>query len=58
MDNKQLRQPQDSARINLNEDYEVQYWTDKFNCTREQLKNAVNAVGVMADKVEMYLREK
>lgn len=29
-DDNTIRGPQDRSRINLSEDYEVRYWTDKF----------------------------
>ena len=40
-DDKTARGPQDSSRIAMNEDYEVQYWTNKFGVTRERLQEAV-----------------
>jgi len=49
--------PADRTRINVNEDYELRYWTAKFGCTTTELKAAVAAVGVMADKVETYLKK-
>lgn len=55
MDNKNTRGPQDSARINVNEDYELQYWTKKFNVSADRLKEAVKQVGVSAMAVEKYL---
>ena len=48
--------PQDATRINMNEDYEVQYWTKKFQVSKEQLAAAVNKVGVSARAVAEYLR--
>lgn len=39
-----------------NEDYEVQYWTNKFGCTHQQLKDAVEKVGTGAAAVEKELR--
>lgn len=54
-DDKSNRGPADRARVNVNEDYEVQYWTKAFGCTAEQLRDAVEAVGVMADDVRKYL---
>jgi len=57
-DSKQEVGPQDSSRVNVNEDYEVRYWTTKFNCSEEELKRAVEAVGVSAAKVEEYLTKK
>ncbi len=55
-DNKDNRGPQDRSRINVNEDYELQYWSDKYGVSREELRNAVEKVGVSADAVEEYLR--
>ena len=40
--------PADPARTNVNEDYELRYWTAKLGCTTTELKAAVAAVGVMA----------
>jgi hypothetical protein len=51
-DDKTATRPQDSSRINMNEDYEVRYWTRKFGCTKTQLKVAVEKVGVSATAVE------
>jgi hypothetical protein len=55
-DNKNESRPRDSARININEEYEVSYWTGKFNCSREELKDAVDSVGTSAANVEEYLK--
>jgi hypothetical protein len=55
-DDKSLRAPADAQRVNVGEDYEVRYWTDKWNVTAEQLRAAVDKVGVMADDVERELR--
>lgn len=53
-DDKTLRSPQDSSRIALGEDYEVEYWTKRFGVSREKLANAVKAVGNGADAVGEY----
>ena len=55
-DDKTLRSPQDSSRIALGEDYEVEYWTKKFGVTRDELEKAVKAVGNDAEAVEEYLK--
>lgn len=44
-DDRSKRGPADAARVNVSEDYEVQYWCKKFGCTPEQLRAAVKAVG-------------
>jgi hypothetical protein len=53
-DDKTQRGPADHSRINVHEEYEVQYWTKKFGCTPGELEKAVRTVGVMAGKVEAY----
>ena len=57
-DDKSKTGPQDAARANVNEDYEVKYWSGKFGCTAEQLKAAVKKVGVMANDVEAELKRR
>jgi hypothetical protein len=54
-DNKALRQPQDSSRIAMGEDYEVEYWTNKFGVSRDRLQRAVDAVGNSVSAVEEHL---
>jgi len=56
MDDKKNTGPQDSSRINVNEDYELRYWSDKFNVTPDALKQAVAAAGVSAAAVEEHLK--
>jgi len=48
----------DRERINVNEDYEVRYWTKKFGVSAEQLKAAVAAVGPTAKAVESHLHRR
>lgn len=55
-DNRTLRGPRDSSRIAMGEDYEVEYWTDKFGVSRDELQKAVDAVGNSADAVEARLK--
>ena len=52
MDDKNKKGPEDSSRINVNEDYELQYWSEKFGVSREELKNAVAKAGVSSKAVE------
>ncbi|GAB5605072.1 DUF3606 domain-containing protein [Sideroxyarcus sp. TK5] len=56
-DNLNIRQPQDPKRINVNEPWEVRYWTHKFGVSGVQLKQAVKAVGPLVDKVRKYLED-
>jgi len=45
----------DRKRINVNEDYELRYWTEKFGVSAEDLKRVVERVGPMADDVARAL---
>ncbi len=54
-DNLNIRGPQDPTKINVNEPWEVRYWTTKWNVTPEQLKLPVKAVGVRTPDVARYL---
>jgi len=55
-DNTNNRGPQDRSKINLSEEWEMQYWTEKLGVSKEALERAVSAVGSGADKVEAYLK--
>ena len=57
-DDKRLRAPRDAARINVNEDYEVQYWTKELGVSKERLQELVRENGVSADAVRGALRKK
>lgn len=57
-DDKTNRGPADAKRINVNEDYEVTYWTRALGVSEAQLRAAVSRVGVMADDVRAELRRK
>jgi len=54
-DDKTNRRPRDADRVNVNEDYEVRYWTQKWDVTEAQLKDAVRRAGVMARDVAKAL---
>jgi hypothetical protein len=54
-DNLNDRGPQDRSRVNVNETWELQYWSKKFGVTEEQLKAAVKAAGTSADAVGKHL---
>lgn len=56
-DDPNIQGPQDRARVNVNEDYEVRYWTQRFNCTPKELREAVKRVGPMVADVERALKQ-
>lgn len=57
MDNKSKTGKSDDSRIDVNQSYELQYWSEKLNVSRDQLKEAVLAVGPVVEKVTDYLRQ-
>ncbi|MCD6044394.1 MAG: hypothetical protein K0R40_3997 [Burkholderiales bacterium] len=53
-DLKQTGRP-DDARINVEQDHEVQYWADKFGVSRDEIRRAVKAAGPMVKDVRERL---
>lgn len=45
----------DRTRINVNEDYELQYWTKALAVSADELRAAVKAVGPTAAAVREHL---
>ena len=45
----------DRSKINMNEDYEVHYWTRHLGVSREQLQKAIDKVGNSAAAVRKEL---
>ncbi len=43
-DGKKIRHPHDRKQININQPYEVGYWTELFKVSEEELINAVKKV--------------
>ena len=56
-DNKNVRGPRDSKRINLTEDYEVSYWTKTLGISKSELEQIVKRVGVMANDVRKQIKK-
>lgn len=54
-DDLKQRGAPDRLRINIHEEHEVRYWTEALGVSREQLEQAVKAVGVMAADVRKHL---
>lgn len=54
-DDKTKRGPADATRVNVNEDYELHYWSHKFGVTADKLRDAVKKVGPMAEDVRKEL---
>ena len=54
-DNLNDRGPQDRSRINVNEAWELQYWTRHFGVSEEQLRSAVKTAGTSVEAVSKHL---
>jgi hypothetical protein len=54
-DDKSKRGRPDRSFINMQEDYEVKYWTRHLGVTREELQNAIDKVGNAAAAVRKQL---
>jgi hypothetical protein len=46
---------QDDARINVDQDHEVTYWSQKLGVSRDELREAVASVGPMVKRVQQHL---
>ena len=57
-DNKTAILPAIANRININEDGEIRYWTKELGVSEDELRAAVNRVGVMATDVHVDLGRK
>ena len=57
-DNKDKVGKPDRDRINLSDDYEVQYWSRKFGVSPDELRKAVRKAGPMAKDIEAHLAGK
>ena len=56
MDDKVNTWRPDRDRVNIHENYDVEYWSNKFGVSTDQLRRAVAAVGTSAADVEKYLK--
>lgn len=50
------KKPEDPTKINLNQSWEIKYWTNKLGVSEQQLRNAVRAVGSLVVDVKRYLK--
>jgi len=57
MDNKLKTGAADRGRININEGYELDYWSNKLGVSKDKLKAAVQTVGTSASAVQEYLKK-
>jgi hypothetical protein len=57
-DDLKKRGSPDSKTINMNEEWEKEYWKKKLHVSGQQLAGAVRAVGKSVAKVEKYLKDR
>lgn len=56
-DSKDKQDYHDRDRISTSEDYEMQYWSEKFGISKEELKFIIEKVGPMVKDVEGALKK-
>ena len=54
-EDKEKRAPHDAARINMHEDYEVQYWAQELGISKERRQQLVDEHGTSATAVRKAL---
>lgn len=57
-DDLKRKRPEDPLKININQDWELEYWTKYFGVPKARLIEAVKVVGVMVSDVRSYLNGK
>jgi hypothetical protein len=55
-DDPEKTRPQDAQRVNVNQEHELRYWSEKFGTSPDELKRVVARVGVMADDVQRAIK--
>ncbi|SKB39727.1 DUF3606 domain-containing protein [Daejeonella lutea] len=56
-DDKNVQDGRDRAQIDGNSDYELDYVAQKHGVSREQIREAIQAVGNTREAVEAYLKK-
>lgn len=54
-DNTRIRQPEDPTKINVNQQWELEYWSKELGINVETLKAAVKICGPMVKDVRKCL---
>jgi len=48
----------DNARINLDQEHEVEYWSEKLGVSRDELRRAIAQAGPMVTDIKQHLETK
>lgn len=57
MDNLKRRVPEDPQKININQSWEVEYWTKELHISEKKLRALVAKVGVNVADVKKELQQ-
>jgi len=52
------RRPADTSRVQIEQDWEVKYWADRFGVSRDKLRSAVATAGSDVEAVRTLLRKR
>lgn len=55
MSNPSRSGPQDSNHVTLGQNYDVEYWSNRFGVSRDELEEAIDSVGDSVDAIAAYL---
>ena len=56
-DDPRFRGPDDRSRIRVENEQEVRWWCVQFNCSEDQLRQAVTRAGRIPESVRKELRK-
>jgi hypothetical protein len=55
MDNLKKKRPHDTARISLQEPWEIKYWCNELGVSEDELRKALDSVGNDIERIKSYL---
>jgi hypothetical protein len=53
-DDPSIRGTQDRTRVNMEQDHEARYWSQKWGVSQDELRSAVKQVGPMVSDLERH----
>ena len=56
-DNTQRRGPEDPTKININQSWEIGYWSEQLRISESELRNAVRHAGPLIANVQRWLKQ-
>lgn len=54
-DDPRIRSQQDLKRIDVSQEHECRYWSERFGVSPARLRQAVKEVGALVEDVRQYL---